>query len=71
MGRAPALIPARYPPSESDDDTTRLSRRTEWHEPIAGTYLGSGQRMLATDGGEYPLFEIREVVFDASTTAAP
>ena len=43
----------------------------EWHEPIAGTYLGSGQRMLATNAGEYPLFEIREVCFDASPTAAP
>jgi type VI secretion system protein ImpE len=64
-GQSPALIPARYPVSESDDDTIRLSRRTQWHEPIPGTYLGSGQRMLATNAGEYPLFEIREVCFDA------
>jgi type VI secretion system protein ImpE len=70
-GQSPALIPARYPASESDDDSTRLSRRTLWHEPIPGTYLGSGQRMLATNAGEYPLFEIREVVFEALPTAAP
>ena len=69
-GQSPALIPARYPASESDDDTIRLSRRTQWHEPIPGTYLGSGQRMLATNAGEYSLFEIREVCFEAPPTAA-
>jgi len=69
-GQSPALIPARYPASASDDDTIRLSRRTQWHEPIPGTYLGAGQRMLATNAAEYPLFEIREVVFEAPPAAA-
>jgi type VI secretion system protein ImpE len=63
-GQSPALIPARYPSSASDDDSIRLSRRTQWHEPVPGTFLGSGQRMLATDAGEYPLFEIREISFE-------
>ena len=70
-GQSPVLIPTRYPVQESDDDTIRLARRTEWHEPIAGTYLGSGQRMLATNAGEYPLLEIRELQFETPTPAAP
>jgi type VI secretion system protein ImpE len=69
-GQSPALIPARYPACQSDDDTIRLSRRTQWDEPIPGTYLGSGQRMLATNAGEYPLFEVRELNFDAPLDAA-
>lgn len=69
-GQSPALVPARYPLTESDDDTIRLSRRTQWHEPVPGTYLGSGQRMLATNAGEYPLFEIRELSFEAPPEAA-
>jgi type VI secretion system protein ImpE len=47
-----------------DDDTLKLSRRTDWVEHPADTFFGLGQRMLATDAGEYPLLEIREVIFD-------
>lgn len=65
-GQSPALMPARYPVGASDDDALRLARRTEWREPIAGTYLGSGQRMLATNAGEYPLLDIRELRFESA-----
>jgi type VI secretion system protein ImpE len=64
-GQVPALIPARYVGTEaSDDDTLKLSRRTDWIEHPADTFFGLGQRMLTTDAGEYPLLEIREVIFD-------
>ena len=58
---------ARYPGSEaSPDDGVRLSRRTEWREVDGGSaFLGLGQRMIATDAGEYPLLEVRSLEFDA------
>lgn len=67
-GQVPALIPARYAGTEaSDDDALKLSRRTDWQSQPADTYLGLGQRMFATDAGEYSLLEIREIVFDAAS----
>lgn len=61
------FVPARYPGSEaSPDDGVRLSRRTEWREVDGGSaFLGLGQRMIATDAGEYPLLEVRSLEFDA------
>lgn len=64
-GEAAALIPGRYPGSESaDDGAVQLGRRTLWKEAAAGLEIGLGQRLLATDAGEYPLLEIREIVID-------
>ena len=69
-GESPALIPTRYPGSEnSPDRAICLARKTEWMSPEGGIYLGLGQRMLATDAGEYPLLEVREVTLD--TVAGP
>ncbi|MGH8175985.1 MAG: type VI secretion system accessory protein TagJ [Steroidobacter sp.] len=66
-GRAPVLIPARYAGTEAcEDDALKLSRRTDWLERPADTYLGLGQRMFATDAGEHSLLEVREIVFDAA-----
>lgn len=62
-GHSVALLPARYPGSESSPDPTiRLGRRTEWTEQPGGYFTGLGQRMLATDQGEHPLLEVRRVV---------
>lgn len=64
-GDAPALIPTRYPGSEShENDAIRLARRTEWLEPFAGTFHGLGQRILATDAGDFPLLQIRAIALD-------
>jgi type VI secretion system protein ImpE len=61
-GESVALLPTRYPGSEANSDgLVRLARKTEWTEPVPGTYLGVGQRMLATDAGEYPLMDVRAV----------
>lgn len=69
-GRVPALIPTRYCGTEaSEDDLLKLARRTDWLAQPADTYLGQGQRMFATDAGEYALLEIREIVFDAAAPA--
>jgi len=57
-----AFIPVRYPGSEHNADAAlRLARRTEWD--AAGH--GAGQRMFASDAGEYALLETRCIVFDA------
>lgn len=73
-GQTVALIPSRYPGSESasDSDIVR-ARKTEWLEEGADTFLGSGQRMLFTDQGEFPLFDIRVVTLQPSAEgdAAP
>jgi type VI secretion system protein ImpE len=61
-GETAALIPARYPGSESDPDgLIQLARKTEWDEVAADTFHGRGQRMLATNSNEYPLLNIRRI----------
>jgi len=41
--------------------TLRLARRTVWTEASPDCCLGLGQRMLATEAGEYPLLECRRI----------
>jgi len=61
-GEVPGLIPTRYPGSESsEDEAVRLARKTEWIEKLGETYLGLGQRMFATDTGEFSLLQIRQI----------
>ncbi|MCC6950635.1 MAG: hypothetical protein IT433_04230 [Phycisphaerales bacterium] len=56
------LIPARYPGSESShyDNAIRMSRRTEFTDR-GGYEAPVGQRMLATDQGEFGLLQVRAV----------
>jgi type VI secretion system protein ImpE len=66
-GEVVALIPTRYPGSEvSGDGGVRLARKTEWVEPAEGAYHGLGQRMLATDSGEYSLMDVRSIRLEGS-----
>jgi type VI secretion system protein ImpE len=61
-GEAMGLIPTRYPGSEKHDDpAVRLARRTEWQQLDDDTYIGLGQRVLATDNQEIGLLELREL----------
>jgi len=70
-GESVALIPTRYPGSEfSEDASIRLARRTDWLEPVSGLFVGLGQRMLATDQGEYPLLGIREISLQQTESPA-
>lgn len=72
-GESAGLIPIRYPGSEkSVDSGIRLSRKTDWEDAGEGFYLGKGQRVFATDAGEYPLLETLVVKFNHPTAnAAP
>lgn len=57
-GESTGLIPVRYPGSEkSSDSGLRLSRKTDWEDAGEGFFFGKGQRLFATDAGEYPLLE--------------
>jgi len=61
-GAVSGHIPVRYPNTEkSEDDSLRMARRTVWDESTPDWSLGLGQRMLATDAGEYPLLECRKI----------
>ncbi len=61
-GETVALIPTRYPGSEaSPDPRVVMARRTEWIEKPGETFLGLGQRLLATDQGEFPLMDARSI----------
>ncbi len=61
-GESPGLIPTRYPGSEaSADDAVRLARKTEWIEKPGEVYIGLGQRMFATDTGDFSLLQIQQI----------
>lgn len=65
-GEAIGLIPTCYPGSHAvDDNAVRMARKTEWNQMDESTFLGSGQRVLATDAAEIGLLEVREIVLDA------
>lgn len=60
-GSTVALIPSRYPETPTQGDAAAcLARRTAW----ADDKLPLGQRLFATDSGDYPLFELRNLQFD-------
>ncbi|MFB3893151.1 MAG: type VI secretion system accessory protein TagJ [Phycisphaerae bacterium] len=72
-GQSAGLVPTRYPGSESSGDTAILmARKTDWVDSPAGAAEGLGQRMLATDAGEYPLLETRRIeIAPGEAAAAP
>lgn len=61
-GETVALIPTRYPGSESNPDSAiLLSRRTEWDQPADNFYRGLGQRMFATNSNDYPILSTSQI----------
>jgi type VI secretion system protein ImpE len=65
-GETVGFIPSRYPGSvENTDPECLLGRRTEWNEVDSDTYLGSGQRVLTTDAGEYSILEVTTLELDS------
>lgn len=66
-GETVGVIPTRYPGSEKNADPfIQLARKTEWSETEAGVFHGLGQRTLTTDGGDFPLMDLREIRFSSS-----
>ena len=65
-GQAIGFIPGRYAGSErSEDHDIVLGRKTDWVEQ-GSDQIGLGQRMLATDVADYPLFDARLITFEAA-----
>jgi len=61
-GESAGLIPTRYPGSERNPDPqVRMARKTDWQDASPNVFLGQGQRMLATDAGDFSLMDIRSV----------
>ncbi|HWK12722.1 MAG TPA: type VI secretion system accessory protein TagJ [Vicinamibacterales bacterium] len=61
-GETLALIPTRYPGSESTGDgALALARKTAWEAFAEDAYRGLGQRIFATDAGETPFLEVRAI----------
>jgi type VI secretion system protein ImpE len=65
-GRHPALVPTRYPNSQNEADEYALAKKTSWVERPSDTWIGLGQRMFATDVGEFAQLDTREIAFDAA-----
>jgi type VI secretion system protein ImpE len=73
-GESVALIPTRYPGSESaPDGLIALARKTVWEEIGPDTHRGLGQRIIATDTDDTPLMEVRAISLagSAEETADP
>ena len=59
-----AYVPARYPGTEQHaDDALRLGRETRWTDQ-RGVQSGLGQRMFASDQGDHPFLDLRELRLD-------
>lgn len=73
-GEAVALLPTRYPGTETQADGALLmSRRTDWVELGPEQFAGLGQRLFTTDADEIGLLGLRELTLgepDAIGTAA-
>jgi len=68
-GEAVALIPTRYPGSESaSDPQLQMARRTEWQDQGHNLFAGLGQRLLVTDDDECSLLEVRNVTLESSVS---
>jgi type VI secretion system protein ImpE len=64
-GEASGHIPTRYARTElAKDGALRLARKTEWQELGEETFIGLGQRLLATDAGEHSLLQCRLIDFN-------
>lgn len=69
-GESLALIPTRYPGSESSaDGSLALARKTSWEAFAEDAYRGLGQRILATDSGETPFLEVRAIAIQQDESA--
>jgi type VI secretion system protein ImpE len=70
-GETVALVPTRYPGTEAaGNPALTMARGTEWVDKPGGTQVGLGQRVLATDQGEYALMDVRVIALSGSDDGA-
>jgi len=63
-GQVMVMMPARYPTLAGAAGPALLGQRTDWNSVGDDLEEGIGQRMLATDKGDYPLLQVRTIEFD-------
>jgi len=64
-GETVAFMPTRYPGApKSDSDDVKMARVTDWQDIGGNTFIGAGQRLLATDTGDLALMDMRDIIFD-------
>jgi type VI secretion system protein ImpE len=65
-----ALIPTRYAGTDADGTPAqKLARATDWIDAGAETFVGRGQRLLATDAGETAIMDLRLLEIDQDNGA--
>ncbi|WP_242500567.1 type VI secretion system accessory protein TagJ [Tropicimonas sp. IMCC6043] len=70
-GEVTAFIPTRYPGTvESGNGAAMLSKLTDWVDAGGETFVGIGQRLLATETGDTALMDLRTLHMDAAPGAA-
>lgn len=70
-GEVPALIPTRYPgTTATGDDAAKLARATTWDDAGADTFIGTGQRLLATSAADVPLWDLRALSLQPAAPAS-
>ncbi len=66
-GEIVGLIPTRYAGTVAKGDPAEmLARATDWVDAGADTYVGTGQRLFATDTGDTALMDIRLLKIDGA-----
>ena len=69
-GEFVALIPTRYAgTAETGTASEKLARATNWAAVGAETYVGIGQRLLATEKGDTALMDLRTLTMDPTPMA--
>lgn len=64
-GEVVGLIPTRYAgTAQSGSNAEKLARATSWAEAGGGCFIGSGQRLLTTAGGDVALMDLRKLHLD-------
>ena len=65
-----AMIPTRYAgTAEHGTAAEKLARATNWIDTGSDTFVGRGQRVLATDVAETSIMDLRELVIDQTEVA--
>ena len=68
-GEAIAMIPTRYPGSQSSDDGQILmAARTDWQDIGHERFTGLGQRVLVTDQGEHDMLSVRLIELEPAAS---
>ena len=69
-GEVAALIPTRYTgTTDGDDAAAKLARATTWADAGSETFVGSGQRLFATDQNDVALMDVRSLVMEGAPAA--